>query len=655
MKTVFIFFIYIFAFQFGFSQENKLDSIEKSLDYIQIDSVKLKALKTLTNAYSNRNKKKHYKYIKQGIDLAQKQNKKRYEGFFTNELGYFYRKNDQLDSSFYSYKKAQSIYLKIPDSSKYYYINYDIGNLKKQQGKYEDAINYFLKGIAFFEKNKHKNSVKNMLIGKFNIASLYTVMKDFDNAIIKFKDVLSNPNANNDKRLLGATYVNLIGIFSAVKQIDSALVYAKKAEKINTSNRALAHLTNNIGQLYEQKKDYKKSLNYYHKSLSYFTKIESNKGIIRSYNNIGNLYTTMSKFKLAEKNLLKANTLLKNTKNIYSLQHNYNMLTHLYENDRKYENAFKFQKLSIKLNDSILGIEKQKAISDLEIKYETEKTKREKDVAKAETLLAENKTKQTQNYFIGSIIIAALILMSSIFYIARIRTRKKAELVAVELNEAKKRIVLEKQYRDSELKALKAQMNPHFMFNAMNSIQSLILKGDKDDAYSYLSKFATLIRENLNMSEKNFIYFDEETRLLETYLQLEKLRFKTDFTYSITDTIEDDIKIPSMIIQPFVENAIKHGLLHKNGPKKLQIEFQQTDVLICTITDNGIGREVSSIINKRQKNKPASFSTSAITKRFDLLKEYYNLDLGFEYHDLKNETNNSGTKVIIKIPYVLDD
>ncbi|RBW61334.1 hypothetical protein DS884_03220 [Tenacibaculum sp. E3R01] len=202
-----------------------------------------------------------------------------------------------------------------------------------------------------------------------------------------------------------------------------------------------------------------------------------------------------------------------------------------------------------------------------------------------------------------------------------------------------------------QLKSLKAQMNPHFMFNALNSIQSLILKEDKHEAYTYLTKFASLIRENLQMSEKSFVYFEEELSLLKKYLELEKLRFRDDFVYEIKgiENIED-IKIPSMIIQPFVENSIKHGLLHKiTGLKKVAINFYQEEVFKCVIIDNGIGVEKSKEINILNTKK-ASFSTKAIQERLTLLKDYYKTDIGFEY-----EAINEGTKVIVKIPYVNKD
>ncbi|CAL2091425.1 sensor histidine kinase [Tenacibaculum sp. 190524A02b] len=236
-----------------------------------------------------------------------------------------------------------------------------------------------------------------------------------------------------------------------------------------------------------------------------------------------------------------------------------------------------------------------------------------------------------------------LFIVVNFFKSLNSNNEKKLEKAYAELEEKK-----QGELAHLQLKSLKAQMNPHFMFNVMNSIQALILKENKHEAYEYLTKFASLIRENLNMSEKSFVYFEEELSLLKKYLELEKLRFQNNFEYKISG-IENitDIKIPSMIIQPFIENAIKHGLLHKtDGVKKVTIEFYQEEVLKCIVVDNGIGIQKSKEINTLN-NKEASFSTKAIHDRLGLLKGYYKTDIGFTYEKVKQ-----GTKVIIKIPYV---
>ncbi len=224
-----------------------------------------------------------------------------------------------------------------------------------------------------------------------------------------------------------------------------------------------------------------------------------------------------------------------------------------------------------------------------------------------------------------------------------LKSKKELELAYEQLEERK-----QSELAHLQLKSLKAQMNPHFMFNAMNSIQSLVLKGDKHEAYNYLTKFASLIRENLNMSEKSFVDFEEELSLLKKYLELERLRFRDNFEYEIIgEENVTDVKIPSMIIQPFVENSIKHGLLHKiKGTKRVSIAFYEEDVFKCVIIDNGIGIEASRKINL-QNFKEESFSTKAIQDRLSLLKDYYKTDIGFKYEKIEK-----GTKVVIKIPYI---
>ncbi len=202
-----------------------------------------------------------------------------------------------------------------------------------------------------------------------------------------------------------------------------------------------------------------------------------------------------------------------------------------------------------------------------------------------------------------------------------------------------------------QLKALKAQMNPHFMFNAINSIQSLILKDNKQEAYNYLTLFSSLLRDNLKVIELNTVSFYEELTMIKKYLQLEALRFSGDFNYQLNNyTTIEDIKIPTMVIQPFIENAIRYGLLHKEeGEKNITIDFYQKEVLVCVIKDNGIGIEMSKKIHLSNTLKESKgTSVKAIQNRLKLLKEYYKTDIGIVYEDVEE-----GTKVIIKMPYIV--
>lgn len=175
--------------------------------------------------------------------------------------------------------------------------------------------------------------------------------------------------------------------------------------------------------------------------------------------------------------------------------------------------------------------------------------------------------------------------------------------------------------------------------------------GDKLKGNEQLGNFTYLTRQILTVSGKKQIPLSTEIEILNKYLELEKMRFQNDFEYSVSfsDTIDEDyLQLPPMMIQPFVENSIKHGLLHKEGLKKLFIHFDLStneDFIICTVEDNGIGRAKSAEIKASNSNKHSSFSTSSIEQRLELLNSNLKLNNLIVYSDLA-----SGTKVEIKIP-----
>jgi hypothetical protein len=218
------------------------------------------------------------------------------------------------------------------------------------------------------------------------------------------------------------------------------------------------------------------------------------------------------------------------------------------------------------------------------------------------------------------------------------------------------KIVLQEEMRNSQLSALKAQMNPHFIFNVLNSIQEIILLSTKKQAVLYLGKFADLMRSTLEQSNKKAISLDDELKSLHLYLELEALRFNDNFKYTIdASSIVNlyNIHFPALLIQPYVENAIKHGLLHKVGSKKLNIEFSllREDTLSCCITDNGVGRIRSSEINQININRHTSFATGATQKRLELLNLGREKIITVNFVDLFDDFgNNNGTKVCLYIP-----
>ncbi|SHI39264.1 sensor histidine kinase [Flavobacterium terrae] len=229
--------------------------------------------------------------------------------------------------------------------------------------------------------------------------------------------------------------------------------------------------------------------------------------------------------------------------------------------------------------------------------------------------------------------------------------RNKLAIKEKEKELALKNAKFENELAVLKLENLKSQMNPHFIFNALNSIQEYIILNQKNLASSYLAKFADLIRAYLEHSNKGYITIREEIECLDIYLQLEKLRFEDKFEYALHGIENNDhLKIPTMLIQPYVENAIKHGLLHKKDNRKLTISFElltNQSMLKCIVLDNGIGRVKA---NEIQNKKHSSFATEATAHRLELLNFGKEKKIGVEIEDLYDTTIPLGTKVTLLIP-----
>lgn len=195
-------------------------------------------------------------------------------------------------------------------------------------------------------------------------------------------------------------------------------------------------------------------------------------------------------------------------------------------------------------------------------------------------------------------------------------------------------------------------MNPHFIFNALNSVNNFIAKSDERSANRYLSDFSTLMRAVLENSDEDFIPLSKELELLELYTKLEHSRFSDKFDYRITvdeDIDIDAFQIPPMLLQPYIENAIWHGLRYREDKGFLQIELKQKDKLALeiSITDNGIGRKNSAALKTQNQKKQKSKGMGNIKKRIEILNDMYRDRVDVIISDL--ETNGTGTKVLFTI------
>jgi sensor histidine kinase YesM len=231
--------------------------------------------------------------------------------------------------------------------------------------------------------------------------------------------------------------------------------------------------------------------------------------------------------------------------------------------------------------------------------------------------------------------------------IKQIESQQSLEIKQKEL------VSINQQLAEAQLSALQTQMNPHFIFNSLNSIKGMILDNEQKKASRYLSKFAQMIRITLNQSKEAFTTLYENLEYLESYLMMEKLRFGDFFTFSIMvdDQIDkEDVLIPTMMIQPLAENAIWHGMMHKKGEMKLLIRFSlEGENISCTIQDNGIGIEESQRLKEVHRPTHQSVGLSNLRHRIRILNEKFDAGCSLEIKDLSHSPGNgTGTCVVLR-------
>ncbi|HFA47431.1 MAG TPA: hypothetical protein ENJ95_00280 [Bacteroidetes bacterium] len=240
----------------------------------------------------------------------------------------------------------------------------------------------------------------------------------------------------------------------------------------------------------------------------------------------------------------------------------------------------------------------------------------------------------------------AILLLSYLIGRWSVRRVKQREEEATRVN---------KKFAELELQALRSQMNPHFVFNSLGAIQFFIQNNDAGAADNYLAKFAKLMRLFLESSKNKYISLSEEIKLLSLYVELEQMRFEDRFDAEIA--VDKDLdtysrELPSILIQPFVENSINHGLFHKNGKGRLLVKFYEKEngALICRIEDDGVGRERSASLKQKSPRNYKSRGMQIVNERLEVLKQVDEIDIKIEVEDLDPNADDTGTVVTIEIP-----
>jgi len=577
----------------------KLEKIVKSIWYTNLDSAKL-----LSNNI---------------LSLSQKNNYLKGEAKAYNLFGVIYDIQGNFDQSINYYKKAGAIFLEIDDKQGLAITEYHMALVLQNDEQFSEALNYVEKAREYYEKQDLKAELAKSIM---TIGNLYlTNNKGLENAIHKMKEAELIAQGINDTILI-ATALSLQGdAYVENKQfLDSAAFCFEAA----------------IGYLKKKQNHY--SLGFCYLGLAKAHLLQNNFDLAILNNDLA-----LGQYKILNQKL--------------GFRNSYNNRKDIYIDQRDFEKAVNAYRLLKLYSDSLYNENSSKQINLLKTEYETEKKEAEIESLSQKSEIQTLQLAQQNYMLVGSGVFILFIIIGGTLLYKQRKTKQSQALTAIELEEAKKRLEIEKQFREAELKAIRSQMNPHFIFNALNSIQEYIMSNEKKLAGKYLGKFADLMRIYLEHSKTNTITVNEEIKTLNLYLELEKLRFEDSFecTVEVNKNVDTHLlTLPTLLLQPFVENAIKHGLLHKKNNRKLYIIFSCEDenkVLQCEIIDNGVGRLRAEEINKMRNPSHKSFATSATKTRLDLLNYTKEHMISVETIDLiDNQENPTGTKVIISVP-----
>ncbi|MUU78295.1 tetratricopeptide repeat-containing sensor histidine kinase [Winogradskyella endarachnes] len=489
------------------------------------------------------------------------------------------------------------------------------------------GLEYYQQAYDVFEKEpKFQKYVIGVLT---NIGLIYLEQQEYTKALKSFKTLLHNPE--NKSKYTTEFYIG--NVYGEQKKLDSSIYYYKKAlvgAELNKRPIFIANIKTNLGVVQTNAGFLEDGLLNTQESLD----------IIETHNIEGlrvTAYTNAAEVYLQNNNIEKAqyyaSNSLKLSEGINSLSTKNSALATLanvYAQKGDYKNALTNYKEHIVLRDSLINADRKLEISRKEIQF-----KADKDKAIAQVEIERQKSIKNASIIGG----AGLVLAAIIGFILY---RRKRDAVS-----KSKEAEFNAKVSDTELKALRSQMNPHFIFNSLNSIGDYILKNDTQSASDYLSKFAKLMRLTLENSEKKEILLSEDISLLRTYMDIERKRFNNTFTYNIIvdeGLDEDNILVPPMILQPFIENSIIHGLSHKENSGVLTISFKaKNDMLICSVDDNGIGRKSSATNKANTENKSMGM---AITKsRIEIINKLKNTNGNIEIID-----KTKGTRIDVSLP-----
>ncbi|MAU14998.1 MAG: hypothetical protein CMH46_05600 [Muricauda sp.] len=554
---------------FGTSQQNKLDSLKNELQTHTLkDTIRAGMLIELASEMTYSEPNEGFSFIEEAITISKKNGWIKGEALAQRQKGNLYYVLADNLNALDAYQQALSLSRKIPDKQLESSILSNLGNIHADLKEYDRALENYR---AYLETSQAMGNRAEEIKALSNIAIIYN---DTEN----FKE--------------GVSYLN------------KALELAKQEE----NDLFIAAVTNNLALAYKNLGEHQKALDHYKEAVAIAQKIDNKYIEASALNSIGKINVLLKNYTVAETNANKALTLSKEIGAMEWEADSWEVLSKVHEQNGKMAEAMNAYKKHIQLRDSVLNEEKKSELTRKEMQFEME---RQQAVANEEI----KRQQLVKNiYLIGAILLVLLAIFG--YYIYK---RRRDEL------EKKKNAEFNAKVSETELKALRSQMNPHFIFNSLNSISDFISKNDIQQADDYLVKFSRLTRAILENSEKKSITLNEDLELMELYMQIEAIRLENKLHHKIT--IDQDIEpnntlVPPLILQPFIENSIWHGIAPKKGDGHIAIKIEKEgDMLKYVVDDNGVGQPKK---NMREKKSNGSFGIKITKSRIDILSHIKN-------------------------------
>lgn len=636
-----------FLFQSScFSQTKEIDSLLNLLTTAN-DTTEVNLLRTLGNKLRLNDKKRSLEFTSKSLDKARQINFIKGEIKALYDIGLTHGMTGNYVASLEYLNKCLALATKNREFKKVKETYGILGIVYKQIGDYPTSKEYYLKSLKLVDSLQLDLPTSSIYS---NLGILYDLMGDQDKAVESYNKALDVYKGPDPEKMEMNVLINLAAIDMKNKAYEEALNKYLKTEKFYESrgnNISLCTNYSNIGNCYVRLGHWNLAEQYLIKALNVSEQASLNQITPVINYNLADLMLQQKKYGQA-KYYSNKNLQALSAKGMYKLKFEaHDLASEIYENTNQLSKANFHLKQSMAYKDSLLNETKVKEIENLQIKYDVYIKDREIKEGELEMSLLNAQILSNKKRLVYLTIIAVLLLFSAGLLYYRYLAKKKSNALLFEKNHliSQQNEVIEGMNVQLEKQMLRAQMNPHFIFNSLSSIQHLINSNDRKGALTYLSKFSKLLRQTLESSINIVLTLKEEIELLKIYIELEALRFDNSFSYRFDVDKNLDIhnyEIPLLLVQPYIENAIIHGLMPKKGKKELKVSFcDMKENIVCTIEDNGVGLE-SKASDKMYKRPSRGMSITA--KRINALSKFSNQDL------VKVESCENGTTVTILIP-----